>query len=53
MVDNNAATDPRPKKPVFPSSLETLKRPGVNITGFNSTVDGAGGDDRYVVTIYI
>jgi hypothetical protein len=35
MVDN----DPKPKKPSFPRSLEGLKRPGVNIIGFNSTVD--------------
>ena len=30
----------RPKKPTFPRSLESLKRPGVTITDFNSTVDG-------------
>jgi hypothetical protein len=38
MVDDDTML--RPKKPVFPRSLESLKRPGVNITDFNSTVDG-------------
>jgi hypothetical protein len=28
-----------PKKPVFPRSLQSLKRPGVNIISFSSTVD--------------
>jgi hypothetical protein len=37
MVDDGPTTPPR--KSVFPRSLEGLKRPGVNITGFNSTVD--------------
>jgi hypothetical protein len=31
-----------PKKPNFPRSFETLKRPGVNITGFSSSVDDEG-----------
>ncbi|MGI0001573.1 MAG: hypothetical protein ACRD42_00665 [Nitrososphaeraceae archaeon] len=31
-----------PKKPIFPRSLEMLKRTGVNITGFSSTVDNEG-----------
>ena len=31
-----------PKKSVFPRSFEMLKRPGVNITGFSSTVDNEG-----------
>jgi hypothetical protein len=31
-----------PKKSVFPRSFETLKRPGVNITGFSSTVENEG-----------
>jgi hypothetical protein len=34
----------RPLKPVFPQSLERLKRTGVNITSFNSTVDNEGID---------
>jgi hypothetical protein len=29
----------QPRKSVFPRSLHSLKRSGVNITGFNSTVD--------------
>jgi hypothetical protein len=29
----------RPNKPTFPRSLQSLKRPGVTITSFNSTVD--------------
>jgi hypothetical protein len=33
-----------PKKVVFPRSLEHLKRSGVNITGFSSTVDNEGID---------
>jgi hypothetical protein len=37
MVDDGPTTPPR--KSVIPRSLEGLKRPGVNITGFNSTVD--------------
>jgi hypothetical protein len=39
MVDNSDATNIRPKKSVIPRSLEHLKRPGVNITSFSSTVD--------------
>jgi hypothetical protein len=31
-----------PKKPNFPRCLEMLKRPGVNILDFSSTVDGEG-----------
>jgi hypothetical protein len=31
-----------PKKSVFPRSFETLKRPGVNITSFSSSVDDEG-----------
>jgi hypothetical protein len=34
----------RPRKPSFPRSLECLKRPGVTITDFNSTVDNEGID---------
>jgi hypothetical protein len=37
MVDDTPKLSP--KKSTFPRSLETLKRPGVKITGFNSTVD--------------
>jgi hypothetical protein len=37
MVDNTPNLSPR--KPVFPRSLETLKRSGVNITSFSSYVD--------------
>ena len=32
----------QPRKSVFRRSLESLKRPGVKITGFNSTVDNEG-----------
>jgi PHP family Zn ribbon phosphoesterase len=42
MVDDAAATNVKPKKSVFPRSLEMLKRPGVNITDFSSTVDNEG-----------
>jgi hypothetical protein len=42
MVDNSAATNIRPKKSVIPRSFEMLKRPGVNITIFSSTVDNEG-----------
>ena len=42
MVDNSAATNIRPKKSVIPRSFELLKRPGVNITIFSSTVDNEG-----------
>jgi hypothetical protein len=37
MVDHDANL--RPKKSVFPRSLESLKRTGVTITDFHSTVD--------------
>ncbi|HSN96040.1 MAG TPA: hypothetical protein VLR10_02485 [Nitrososphaeraceae archaeon] len=40
MIDNTPNLSP--KKSVFPRSFETLKRPGVNITGFSSTVDNEG-----------
>lgn len=40
MVEDGPTTQPR--KSLFPRSLESLKRPGVNITGFNSTVDNEG-----------
>lgn len=40
MVDNTPNLSP--KKSVFPRSFETLKRPGVNITSFSSTVDDEG-----------
>lgn len=36
-IDNSVLL--RPTKQRFPRSLENLKRTGVNITGFNSTVD--------------
>jgi hypothetical protein len=42
MVDNSDPNNIRPKKSVFPRSFETLKRPGVNITSFSSTVDNEG-----------
>jgi hypothetical protein len=32
----------RPRKSVFPCSLESLKKPVANITGFNITVDNDG-----------
>lgn len=38
MIDDTAATNVRPKKSVFPKSLESQKRPGVNITDFSSIV---------------
>jgi hypothetical protein len=38
MVDDSA-TEVRQKKSVFPRSLETLKRTGVKITNFQSSVD--------------
>jgi hypothetical protein len=41
MVEDGLTTA-KPRK--FPRSLESLKRPGVNITGFNSTVDNEGLD---------
>jgi hypothetical protein len=31
-----------PKKSIFPRSFEMLKRPGVNITSFSSSVDNEG-----------
>jgi hypothetical protein len=37
MIDNTPNLSP--KKSVFPRSLETLKRPGVNITSFSSSVE--------------
>jgi hypothetical protein len=40
MVEDGLTTQPR--KSVFPRSLESLKRPGVTITGFNSTVENEG-----------
>ena len=42
MIDNSAATNIKPKKTVLPRSFEMLKRPGVNITSFISTVDNEG-----------
>jgi hypothetical protein len=41
MVDDSATTA-KPRRSVFPRSLESLKRPGVTITGFSSTVDNEG-----------
>jgi hypothetical protein len=41
MIDDSA-TNAKPRKSVFPCSFEGLKRTGVNITGFNSTVDNEG-----------
>jgi hypothetical protein len=38
--DSNANV--RTRKAVFPRSLEMLKRPGVNITDFSSTIDNEG-----------
>jgi hypothetical protein len=42
MINDSSVTKLSPKKSVFPRSLETLKRPGVNITSFSSSVDGEG-----------
>jgi len=42
MIDDSAITNVNPKKSVFPKSLESLKRPGVTITDFSSTVDNEG-----------
>jgi hypothetical protein len=42
LIDDSSATNVRPKKSVFPKSLESLRRPGVNITDFSSTVDNEG-----------
>jgi ribosomal protein S27AE len=39
MIDNSAATNIKPKQSVFPRSFEGLRRPGVKITSFSSTVD--------------
>jgi hypothetical protein len=44
MVDDIAVTYARPTKTTFPRSLENLKRPGVKITEFHSTVDNEGID---------
>jgi hypothetical protein len=41
MVDDSTANI-KPRKSVLPKSMEMLKRPGVNITGFSSTVDNEG-----------
>ena len=41
MVDDTTA-NVRPKKSVFPKSLESLKRPAVTITDFSSTVENEG-----------
>jgi len=40
MIDNTPNLSP--KKSIFPRSFETLKRPGVNITSFSSTIDDEG-----------
>jgi hypothetical protein len=32
----------KPKKSIYPRSMEMLKRTGVNITDFSSTVDNEG-----------
>jgi hypothetical protein len=42
MVGGDPNSNISPKKPVFPRSLETLKRTGVNITSFSSAVDNEG-----------
>jgi hypothetical protein len=42
MIDDKPKLSP--KKSVFPRSFEMLKRSGVNITGFSSTVDNEGID---------
>ena len=42
MIDDSAVTNVNPKKSSFPRSMEFLRRPGVNITDFNSTVDNEG-----------
>jgi hypothetical protein len=44
MVDDSSSTTAEPKKSVFPRSLEGLEKTGVNITGFNSTVENEGID---------
>jgi hypothetical protein len=43
LVDDTNATNARPKKSVFPRSLESLRnKTGVTITSFSSTVDNEG-----------
>lgn len=42
MVDDTAATYKKPRRSAFPRSLEHLKRTGVTITDFSSTVDNEG-----------
>jgi hypothetical protein len=42
IVEDNSSTMIEPKKAVFPRSLESLKRPGVKIASFSSTVDNEG-----------
>jgi ribosomal protein S27AE len=42
LVDDTNATNTRPKKSVIPRLLEMLKRTGVNITQFSSSVNGEG-----------
>jgi hypothetical protein len=42
MVGGDPNSNLSSKKPAFPRSLETLKRPGVNITGISGTVDNEG-----------
>ena len=42
MIDDTAATTVKPKNSVFPKSMEMLKRSGVNITYFSSSVDNEG-----------
>jgi hypothetical protein len=46
MVDDSSSTTAKPRKFVLPRSLEGLKRTGVNITGFNSTVDNEELESR-------
>jgi ribosomal protein S27AE len=42
LIDDSAVTNVSPRKSSFPKSMEFLKRPGVNITDFSSTVDNEG-----------
>jgi hypothetical protein len=43
LVDDTNATNARPKKSVFPRSMESLRnKTGVTITSFSSTVDNEG-----------
>jgi hypothetical protein len=42
MIDDTSVTNTKPKKSVFPRSLEMLKRPSVNIADFSSSVDNEG-----------